>query len=212
MKRSNRVVIVGPTGCGKSVLARKLLAQQDQAIIVDPKHQWKPRKGDHLATNIKELKSALNKMRGEDGNHVVYRVPREHLLPQNAEFLDQVPALALERKNTLLFYDELVFVAGSSDFFRRAPNFYYAMTTGRGLGVGVWGLAQRPTWIPVIVFSESDYRATFYLRKRTDRARLEEFLGDEIPWGVLRAKKHSFVIGDDMKTSPPLRLSLQKEI
>ena len=211
---SNRNLVgVGPTRTGKTVVARALLADRKNVLLVDPKHEWKPRPqyGDRVAKNLRELGKQLNRSR-DDGRRVIYKPPKEHLLPGNSQYLDEVAYMALSRKNTLLFYDELVFVANGSDFTRRAPNFYFCLTTGNGLGVGVWGLCQRPTHIPLIVLTESTYRYTFYLRKQSDRDRMEELLGEDIPWEVLRRNRYSFVFGDDMDTSAPTRLNLTNSV
>lgn len=202
--------IVGPTRCGKSVLARQLLYRNPQVVVVNPKHDWKTRKGDYLATNLSELEKSLDKMADNDYRHVVYNVPTEHLQRNNSHELDKVAEMVYYRENTILYYDELYFVAGPSDFEIRSPWFFRSIIAGNGKGVGVWGCVQRPTWIPLAVLSETTMRATFNLRKRTDRSRMEELLGEEIPWGVLKANRHSFVIGDDMETSPPLKLQLPK--
>lgn len=206
-KSNERCVFVGPTGSGKTVLARTMLRGRENVLIVDPKGQWETSPGDLVAKNLKDLEAKLNFAR-KDGRRVVYKVPREHLLPYNAAYLDDVARMVLERKHTLLYYDELVFVASATDFARRAPNFYFAMTTGRSSGVGVWGSVQRPSHVPSIVFSETEYRATFYLRKESDRDRMEETMGDDIPWDVLRANRYAFVFADDLDITKPLTLKL----
>ncbi len=207
-KPNERLVIVGPTRCGKSYLARTLLRGAPNVLVVAPKgpKSWPLDAGDLRAVNLKQLAQRLDEAR-KTGARVVYYPPREHLLPENSADLDEVAAMALERRNTLLFYDELVYVANGNDFTKRAPHFYFALTTGGSQGVGVWGLCQRPSHIPAIVFTESEYRATFYLRKKSDRDRMEDALGDEVPWDILRRNRHSFVFGDDMETSHAMKLS-----
>lgn len=202
---SERVVFVGPTRSGKTKLARTLLRGRPNVVVVDPKHQWEPEHADRLVKTLPHLETALNHSR-EDGRRIVYRPAKEHLLPSNGNLLDEVARLALERKNTLLYYDELVFVANATDFWKRAPHFYFAMTTGGGLGVGLWGSVQRPSHVPMIVFTESEYRATFYLRNKSDRDRMQDTMGDDIPWSTLRRNKYAFCFADDMDTTAPLRL------
>jgi len=207
LPRSNeRVVFVGPTRSGKTRLARTLLRGRPNVLIVDPKGQWQADPGDLIAKTLPQLAQRLNAAR-DTGRRVVYRVPKEHLLPANAWYLDEVARMVLDRGKTLLYYDELVFVANGTDFTKRAPHFYFAMTTGASRGVGVWGSVQRPSHVPSIVFSETEYRATFYLRKASDRDRMEEVMGDDVPWDVLRRNRYAFVFADDLDTTRPLRLN-----
>lgn len=207
-KDDERVVFIGPTGSGKTTLARFMLSLQSDVVFVDFKHREHLRSDDLEAVDLGTLHSALDRA-SETGQRVVYRVPADHLLPQNARQLDYVAKLALERGDTLLYYDDLVHVARGNDFFERAPFYFLAVTTGREKHVRVWGSVQRPTWIPLVALSESDVRATFYLRATDDRKRVQSFMG-EVPWDVLQRERHSFVMATDLTTTKPLRLDLRR--
>lgn len=198
---NQRLAVYGPTGSGKTYLCERLLDNYDNVIKMDFKHHLNPRGGiivDSFAKLHKELKQ-----QDQTGRAIIYRVPREELLPENGHLLDRVPELVMRRKHTLLYYDDVVYVASSSDYTKRAPHFYYALTVGRGIGVGVWCLSQRPARIPVSVHTESDMRITFFLRRQSDRKMAEESFGnDTIPWESLRKQEFSFVAGTDRWLSP----------
>jgi hypothetical protein len=208
-KATNRVIAIGPTGCGKSFLMEWLLSHYPDVVKVDFKHDIRATEGDLIAKDLRSLEKRLSEA---DNQHIIYRVPQEHLNPDNSSYLDAVAKMAKEyatkKRPLILYYDELVYVAGSANFFKRAPNYYYAVTTGRGQGLGVWGCVQRPSWVPLIALSESDIRFSFYLRKRSDRERAEELLGD-IDWEMLK-REHTFVAGNDLETSIPSILRFQK--
>lgn len=215
VRADRNVIVTGPTRCGKTVFMRDLM-NRDPApdIIVDHKREWKPRprSGDYIAKTLPALARGLNRHRDD---RAIYQPPKEHLLRHNAAYLDEVAAFAMERKRTRLYYDDVVIVANGSDFATRAPNFFYALTLGNGMGVGVWMCAQRPAWIPQYALSETTYRGTFYLRKRGDRDTMDDLLGDNLDqpesvdaWGVLRRNRHTFVFGDDFETSTITRLKL----
>lgn len=234
-RSNNRAVFVGPTGSGKTVLARFMLSFYKNVICVDPKYQWDvkedrqsptgyryPNDRDYVtlqgkpvyyANDLKELRHVMD-AQVENPYHILYQPPREHLLmtQASAEKLDEVAALSLERGHTTLYYDELYYVANGSDFQRRAPNYFYCVTTGRSKKVGVWASVQRPSWIPLIALTETDIRSTFFLRHVDDRRRMEKLMGDNIPWDKLRKYRHSFVQADDMDTSGLLKLQIKTQL
>lgn len=225
-KPTDRVINVGPTGSGKSILAEFLLSYvtaefRANVVIVDPKHGWFYRKVDsrknptgyinkykqpiYVAEDLDELEEAMDEQR-ETSYQILYRPPKEHLVRQNAKELDTVASLVFERGHTTLYYDELYMVANGSDFQVRAPNYFYCVTQGRSKKIGVWGSVQRPSWIPLIALTETEVRSTFYLRNWEDRKRMDKVLGDGIPWENLRIHKHSFVQANDMEVTGVNRL------
>ena len=204
----NRLAVYGPTGCGKTVLCETLLPLYDNVVKLDFKHHLVAHKGDLVVDNLTKLRKAMEKQDNEPRTQIIYRVPRESLLKENSASLDAVPALAMERGHTLLYYDDVVYVAGATDYQQRAPNFFYALTVGRGKGVGVWCVSQRPALIPISVHTESDLRITFYLRRDADRKRVEEAFGsDEIPWETMKVNKYSFVMGNDLAMTAPQKIT-----
>lgn len=208
-ERNQRAVFIGPTGSGKTYLARRLLESLgDDYIVVDPKRQWEPPSNieARIVVNRKQLDAALTAS-ARDGQPIIYR-------PSKAEVssgdwsgpCDYVASRALERRHTTLYYDELAYVASGSDFRSKAPNYYYAITTGRSLGVGVWGSVQRPAWIPRIALTESDYRYTFYLRSESDRSTVEGLMGDGVSWDRLRRIPYSWYCATDVELVGPRRI------
>lgn len=206
-----RLAFVGPTGSGKSYLAREILRHYRNVIIVDPKHQWswKRPRDEWYELRAATLGQLYKQLQAADatGQPVLYRPPPEDLLPMNCRNLDHVADLALQRRNTILYYDELVYISGSSDWQVRAPKWYQAMTTGRTRGVGVWNAFQRPSWVPMVALTEAEERFIFYLRNKDDRRRMEEGTGEDlIPWGTLRQAPHTYVISTDSGTTGARRL------
>jgi hypothetical protein len=178
-------------------------------VKLDFKHHLHKRKHDLEAKDISGLYKAMKAQDKDPERQIIYRVPREALLKDNAAQLDKVPGLAMERGHTLLYYDDVVYVAGAMDYQQRAPNFFYSLTVGRGKGVGVWCVSQRPALIPISVHTESDVRVTFYLRRLSDRKRVEESFGsDQIPWSQMKVQPYSFVMGNDMTLTQPHRVRL----
>jgi hypothetical protein len=212
-KPNERACFVGPTRCGKTQLAKRLLVHYRNVIAVDPKHQFSwdlesnPR-FRRIAYSLGDLRTQLEDVeKTQTGEPIIYRPPPAHLLPANAHELDAIAKIAWDRGGTLLYYDELYFIASSSDFANRAPFFFYCVTAGGQKGIGVWSAFQRPAWVPIIATSETDYRFVFYLRLKADRDRAEDMCGD-VPWSALQRVKHSFVWATDQELSTPQRLAL----
>lgn len=206
---NSRVAFIGPTGCGKTVLATRMLQNYPNVIVIDPKHQFtfdNPKFNHRIATKWPQFLKYLDKSR-TDGLPVIWRPP-EDMMEQ--EDLDRVYGLAFKRGNTLVYMDELYFLTNGSSFGTRTPWFRACVTAGRSKGIGVWSAFQRPAWIPLIALTETEVRCIFYLRDENDQKRIKEIAGP-LPWNDIRPKGHSkykFIISTDQWNSPPYRLKL----
>jgi energy-coupling factor transporter ATP-binding protein EcfA2 len=222
LPRNSRVLGVGPTGSGKSVLFRALLMAQRHAIIVDSKHGWNWETGDlrysRFAYSIRELVNHLRAIEeAGTGDPVVYRPRRVTFADfdrgigvfqrERNRDLNQLWAIALERGNTLVYHDEISLDVSASTFESTAPMWRELVITGRWRGVGMWCGSQRPQRIPLIASTEASDRFAFFLREKTDQERADHFCGGSVPWGVLAKHPHSFVWADDetMHSTTPLQ-------
>jgi uncharacterized protein YozE (UPF0346 family) len=208
---NSRVAFIGPTRSGKTFLARQWLMHYKNVIVIDPKQQFSwQRPGDkrfaRKAKDFKELVKLLN-LSAKDGYPIIYQPDLSALDPDSSYDLDRVYELAFHRGNTLVYIDELYFLANGSDFAKRAPWFFRCVVAGASKGVGVWSAYQRPSWVPLIAMTETEVRAIFYLRIKDDRSRIDSSFG-EMPWQQLRDTQHGFCISTDRWTSPVMRARL----
>lgn len=211
---NQHVAVVGPTGSGKTFLVTDLLTFYDNVVILDPKRKWDWTNDNHyperkhdkryqlFCDNQKDLQKLMRRVAKDDSGYpIVYQPPKQELLRENSLLLDSVAERILERGNTIYVVDETAYIANATDFQERAPNFYLCLATGRGLGVGVWCLMQRPRRVPTSALSETEKRFVFYLPRESDRKAVDQDLVANVPWETLRKHDHSFVIGTDRFTS-----------
>lgn len=213
---NGRAIVTGPTGCGKTSVARVLLraiggpfGQPARNVIMnDPKHMFSwndphPR-FSRIAYSVDELmKHLLENESAGTTDPVIFR-PRD---PTNYRANDEVARIALSRGHTTLAYDELSLTVGPSDPRYTAPFWAAAMVTGRGLGVGVLNLTQRPSGIPKIAKTEAEHRFTFFLRDPDDQKTVDGIFGGGVPWDTLADEEFSFVYADDktLRSRTPLQ-------
>lgn len=166
-----RVLFLGSTGSGKSVLARELLgAGYRRTVALDLKGDFEPIQDHRLVK-----RPPWDDSRAWRADHVLYR-PRAHEL-RTGHSVDQVlrwlfaraqdeydSRARRPRKPRIVYLDESLLVAKS----RHTQGISDLAVAGRALGVGLWVASQRPRWIPVEVRSEAARWFVFFLSYQDD--------------------------------------------
>lgn len=173
IKSNQRSLIVGPTGSGKSVLAKYIVRDWGRRggtlIAYDEKGDFDI-PGAKIITGLKELNEV------QAGRYVV-RPPLEIVsnAKRKRKFLDAFFLMVLHGKNTLLVIDEVLAVVdgGAND---PPDGLVGIITRGRGLNVGLIALTQRPARIPLYFKTEAEHVFTFWLQEPDDRARISKSL------------------------------------
>lgn len=165
---TNRTVIIGPTGSGKTVFGIWLLStcltldyQRKPVVIFDFK-------GDELIEqlNPKEIDIRAKPPR-KPGLYVVRPLPHETGLVE--AFLWRV----WMQGDTGLFVDEGYMLEKS-----KALN--AILTQGRSKKIPMIILAQRPVWLSRFVFSESQFFAIFNLIDKRDRDTVQQIVSADL--------------------------------
>jgi hypothetical protein len=205
----DRFTIIGPTGSGKTELARAILAHFDNVVVIDPKLEFSwgslrdrdPQRFRRMARNLKDLHRQLEQVhRDRSGDPIVYR-PQWNEVSSGA--IDIIPLWALKRKDTLLFYDELEACVKSGGWEYLAPNFTAANMQGRSKFVGMGFGVKSPTQIPRVILRESQLRYIFFLELDGDQKRAEEIFGAPIDWDALLAQPYSWMFRNRTLKSGP---------
>jgi ABC-type dipeptide/oligopeptide/nickel transport system ATPase component len=201
---TERGVIVGMTGSGKTVLAKQLLqCARSHVVVYDAKGliHWP---GYARYTSLREL-TTLNKRDVENRPRIIYAP--NHFELDNPEVIDAFFSWIYNRKNTTLYVDEVYSVVRGESI----PHYYNAvLTRGRELGISTISSTQRPKKIPQVVLSESENYYVFRLQLPQDRQRVREIvaLSNE---RMLALNKHEFFFGSaDGDIIGPMKLTLNK--
>lgn len=158
-----RVIFVGATGFGKTVLAKHFLEKMNRTIVIDPKHTFRM-DGYKRARSLPAF--------GKDF-HIVYR-------PRWEDDFDLARLLARinKMKDATIYVDELATL--SEQFPETTGILADIARTGRERHVAVWSALQRPRWVPRVFFTESETIFQFNLRSGEDRRYMVEFVGPEV--------------------------------
>jgi len=171
-KNTERMLIVGATGSGKTTLARKLLQSydEDQAIIViDPKCTYETQD-----ERYKLVRSPFSLRWLGRAKLIHYKPDKDH---QDVRSYDKVYEWAFRRRNILVYTDETYLTMNAN----RSPDAQRAcVTCGRELGVGMIFATQRPSGIDLRIYTESEHKICFYLAHDDDRKRMAQEMGKTV--------------------------------
>lgn len=175
IKSSDRIMVCGRTGSGKSVLINNLLLPQlVNYVVYDYKHEINI-PGAEIFTSLSDFRRKPNK------NAIIYR-PRSG----TDEEFDDLCRQVFYRGNNTLVLDETASHCGAGKIM---PHHDLIMRLGRSMGVGIINGTQRPRGIHNNVISQCEHFFVFDLIQETDRKKLAEFCGEKM---MQRAKDYHF--------------------
>jgi hypothetical protein len=193
-RQTDRAVIIGHTGSGKTVLAKHLLQWKPYTVVYDSKGtiDWPEYE---LHTNLRSIGNTLYP-------RLIYRPDIDS---QNENIVEKFFEWVYERRNTTLYVDEVYSIASRTYM----PKYYQAiLTRGRERNTVAWNSTQRPKEIPKFLLSESEHYYIFRLRLPQDRKEVEEVSGIDSQ-AIYDLPAHTFLYsnaaGDKL---PAMKLSL----
>ncbi|NJD76937.1 MAG: hypothetical protein FIB08_07570 [Candidatus Methanoperedens sp.] len=194
IKSSDRIFVAGKTGSGKTTLVKKMLfPMYTRRVFWDIKLE-----NSDLAfccticTTPDELRSSIKKGK----TSILYQ-------PKSLEPFDfnRVCQILYETGNFTLFVDEVSRVCTPSWI---EPWHDEIMTRGRGRGVGIVNLTQRPRRCHNTVISEAEHFFIFRLQLETDIAKIKEILPRQWANQVSSLPYHHCIYSDSVGTIKPL--------
>src|SRR5215471_2304087 len=165
-----RVAFTGKTGSGKSFAARYLLRPIRRLLAIDPKMQLVADRQWRLEAPSRESLNALKK--GEYARIVYWQPPA--IDSDGFPVWDSIFELAWELGDVVVYIDEMYSVAKNGRLSYPLRRLY---TQGRFPMIGVWAATQRPSFVPLEMFSEAEWAFVFTLRIEADRKKVAASLG-----------------------------------
>lgn len=193
---NERVFIAGKTGSGKTQLAKLLLSNYDDVIILDPKCSMSI-PGFRIITESKNLSKVKR------GENIIFQPPHDWETDEYEAFFKWV----YTRRDCVLYIDEIYAVGGE----RLQPSSWLGAiaTRGREFGIGLWVTTQRPVSIPLFLLSECEWIFAFRMRMKNDIKRIQEVAEDEnLKLNTLQKYQFICVSSPQDTITGPIKLSL----
>ena len=172
------VLICGTTGTGKSVLVEQYLKNYKYVVKLDTKDETAERrkKGVSAWDGLIEGKHFTVVSRLEDLDNVETDkiIFNPSYYEQTEDMFNMFFDWVFLRENTIVWIDELMGFTSSQKCPKSLARCY---TQGRSKNVGIWSCSQRPSGIPAIALSNSDYYFIFNMNNINDRKRVYDMTG-----------------------------------
>jgi hypothetical protein len=165
VRPSDRCVVLGAPGMGKSTFMGRMLRNADRFIVTDPKQEFEMR-------GVPILPAVDPKL-----DRQIIRLPRmspREKLAAWAAVLDT----AYEMRNVIVYNDELTDMIDGPQ--RLPESLDWANRAGRSRNVALWWGSQEPTFVPNTIFANANHFFFFHLQLESHRRKVELMTMDGI--------------------------------
>lgn len=190
--QGEHVVIIGPTGQGKTELATRLLPIRSHVVVFGAK--GRDTTLDQLLTAGYERAGSWNGLQDVYDRIVLWPQIKgaEHWREQREVFADAMAAI-YRSGGWCTVFDEVVYMAR---FLRLERELEFLLQQGRSAGISVMAMTQRPAFIPLAFYDQSSHVFVFKDPDTRNIQREAEFTGTDRRFfhGLVHSlKKHEFV-------------------
>lgn len=166
IKSNERIFVTGKTGCGKSVLVKKLLIPNMHSFVIyDYKNEINI-PGAEIFHSISDFKEKPNRQ------EIIYRPT-----VANDEEFDALCRQVFLRGKNVLILDEVADHTTASKIVRHHD---LIMRVGRSKGVGIVNCTQRPIGVHNNIISQCEHFFIFALNLEGERKKLAGFCGPKV--------------------------------
>lgn len=149
---SQRVVLIGDTGSGKTYLAERMAAYFPSVQYLDPKGEFQPQVPYHRTNDLRQAW----RMKG----HVLVR-PKDS--QDHRDWWEYyLAAMLKKRKDCVILVDE-VYLLGGMNHTSYPKTLAKIAVVGRSKGLPLWSGIQRPKFAPTVLFAQAEHWYIFPL-------------------------------------------------
>ena len=182
-EQGQHVTLIGPTGSGKSVLARAILPRRSHVVWVATKPQ--DRIIDDLVSDGFVVRDEWKP--GDSADRIILHPVRRRSASEDRQLArEQIGRMlddAYVQGGWTVVLDESRYVTGTLNLSGKVETLWLQ---GRSLGVSIVSGSQRPRHVPLEAYSQASHLFIWRTKDRQDLKRLAEFSGEVDP-GILAA-------------------------
>lgn len=172
-EKGERAISIGQTGSGKTTFNRWLLDRlpDSPTVVYDTKHdpKFNELKNNRVVHTMSQAQEAIDDL---SVDYIIIRPPPRMIAsPQSLDLMLEYHEANWHGIDA--YIDELIHFHSGGRAFAGMTGLF---TRGRSRGITTIGSTQRPAWVSGFIFSEAQLFYLFYLGRKSDKKRVDDFI------------------------------------